>query len=84
MFKVICVMAITRIRKGLETIPRPEVGDIDTVRETFVKPSTGSTYYSLERFDPEFVYHAECFAILPDQSAEDMREQNHESIIYQR
>jgi len=78
--KVVCILPITRVDPRLIHHGKPDVLEEDIVTGEFVKPSTGSKYYSLERFGDEVVFHAGCFAILPDESAEDMQAKEKEGI----
>lgn len=85
MFKVFCVKKFF-FKCGLcgEPMPNPEVGDIDTVIEVVEPKTITGTYYALERFGKNNLFNAKNFAILPDQSADQMSEEKHEAIIYQR
>lgn len=58
--------------------PGPVSGDIDEVVQSFDKYNRH--WYVLERF-PENCWDAKWFAILPDQTAEEMQEEERESIL---
>lgn len=77
-------MKATRISPKCKNRVTPEVLSEYTVLEEQVKPSTGAIYYRIAELDPEVAYHSELFAILPERSADEMQEENHESITYQR
>lgn len=78
--KVICVKPIITTDEGCENYPRPEVGDIDIV--TLVRPHpSGSTYYSLQRFNSTIGYDTKHFATLPDLTADEMEEEEKEAIV---
>lgn len=57
----------------------PDIGDECTVINDFME--NGKRYYSLAGYPKEFGYNAVCFAILPDQSADEMQEQEREGIV---
>lgn len=59
--------------------PMPEVGDEDVVTEE--AEIWGALYYGLVRFPSDLVYSAEHFATLPDQTADEMEEE--EQFIYE-
>jgi hypothetical protein len=62
-----------------EPMPTPEVPDIDTVIDQVDRDF--DTYYSLERFGMAYLYNVQWFAILPDQSADEMQEAEKEGIV---
>lgn len=55
----------------------PEMMDEDEVVKTYL--FMGVLFYGFDRFD--HAYDSQYFATLPDQTAEEMQEQEHESII---
>lgn len=80
-----CVMPITRISDQVEeNAPRPGVMDHVIVLQEFVHPRTGRTYYQLVGYPARLVYSAECFAIVPDDTADEVDAREKEAIIYQR
>lgn len=66
---------------GKEHEPRPSVGDIDVVINEELDAEIGMVFYELERFGSRCWYRADMFAILPDQSADEMKEETHEAIV---
>lgn len=66
-----------------EGIAIPDVGDPCTVIST-VNNSNGKIGYVLQEYNQNVWFAPECFATLPEQSADEMQEENHETIIYAR
>lgn len=58
--------------------PSPSVGDIDKVVNEEFDIEIGAMFYQLERFGPECWYRSDMFAILPDEPAEVIEEQEPE------
>jgi hypothetical protein len=80
--QVRCMKAIVKAQPGAELNPRPEVGDVDTVTDEFMR--NNRLYYSLERFGDNNGYLASCFATLPTEDQEKEIECEKEALIYQR
>lgn len=80
--RVMCISPIDRPTESAKDRPRPQVGDEDIA--TGEVSMYGAVYYTLLRFGKGDGYNTECFATLPEQSAEEMQEENHEAIIYAR
>jgi hypothetical protein len=81
--QVMCVKQFENFCKvSFEPMQSPQVGDPDLVIE--VIQAYGKVYYKLERFGTNNNYRADHFATLPEQSADEMAEEKHEAIIYQR
>lgn len=62
--------------------PMPEVGEKCEVVESF--SSRGLLFYILAGYPENNGYLSTNFAILPDQSADQMSEEKHEALIYKR
>jgi hypothetical protein len=77
--RVMLVTPITLVKPDCRNAPRPEVGDIDIVTGEKMSPKMG-VFYSLERFGPDIFYWSELFATLPDETADEMQE---EEFIYE-
>lgn len=78
--KVICLKK-HKVNELGEDLPSPEVGDIDTVTDKYQSKQSRDFFYHLERFGERYGYLADYFAILPDQSADEMQEQEREGIV---
>lgn len=65
------------VKTGLPTVG-PKVGDPDTVIDSF--KDAGRHWLQLERF-PDSCYESKYFAILPEATADEMAEAEHEAII---
>lgn len=63
-----------------ESKPRPSVGDIDVVTNEEMDIEIGKVFYNLERFGLGCWYRSDMFAILPDNTADEMAEE--EQFIY--
>lgn len=80
--EVMCVKPIDSSNWLTDDYPRPEVGDKDNViEEVTLGPHL---YYCFARFGRRHGYRSTHFAILPDQSADQMNDEQREAIIYQR
>lgn len=77
--QVICVRPINCPTPDAIGRPVPQVGDIDTVIDTY--PTQWGDYYVLERFGEEDAFDPERFAILPSSTAEEMAEAEREAIL---
>lgn len=58
------------------------VGSPYTVVHQQMEPE--GLFYSLSEFDRDLGFDARLFAILPEKSADEINEQEHEALIYQR
>lgn len=76
--KVVCVEKCTEYVGKMPYWYNPEVGDELTVLD--IEEPLGRTFYDLDGY-PEFLYDSKFFAILPDTSADDMQEAEHEAIV---
>jgi hypothetical protein len=65
-----------------EGYPFPSVGDNCTSIGQWMQ--NNKLYYQLEGYPEICGYNAECFAILPDDTADEVDAQQQEAIIYQR
>lgn len=83
MKKVMCVKSDTwnRTHKMADP-PMLEVGSEYTVTEEAYRAP--DNYYKLAEFGCLHLFNVRLFATLPEQSADEMQEQNYEALIYQR
>jgi hypothetical protein len=79
--QVMCVKPFNNnnIIEQCKNAPRPDVGDECQVTHT-VMSRQGFNYYMLKEF-PGYNYLSTHFAILPEQSADQMQEENREAIL---
>lgn len=66
---------------GLEGKLRPSVGDIDVVFNEEHDEEIGYAFYQLERFGSDRWYRSDMFATLPDNTADEMAEEEREAIV---
>lgn len=77
--RVMCIKPINCPAENAKGRPVPQVGDIDTVIDTY--PTQWGDYYVLERFGEEDAFDPERFAILPSSTSDEMAEEVRESIL---
>jgi hypothetical protein len=76
--KVMCIKKCNEYDGKLPYWYSPEVGEITEVINS--KEYFGRQFYDLDGY-PEFWFLAECFATLPDSTADEMQEQSREAIV---
>lgn len=82
-FQVMCISPTTvEIRKQMNVHSPVEVLREYTVVGVYTE--NNKVYYYLSGFGIDTVFLSTCFAILPEKSADQMSEEKHEAIIYQR
>jgi hypothetical protein len=82
-FKVICTRSFPGFcQVTFQPISAPQILDEDVVIEVYEK--FNATYYRLKKYPWEQCYRADHFATLPEASADEMQQEEHEAIIYQR
>jgi hypothetical protein len=77
--KVICTTPIILTQPGYELYARPKVGDEDIV--LYECQTAEGTYYILERFGEDVMFHSKHFSTMPDSTNDEIEAGEQEAIV---